>query len=161
MIFSFIVVCQNSRHHQLRNRSMHQLNQLLKMVMLTHSPPYSFLIILIVLVLFAGKTINNNTTTTGNGNGIIQKNPLPPVSIPKERRRTVSFRKGVDPREELLRRSTTPDVKDVSSFSTTTKKFGIAIINWMELFYFICRQHRHMNLLHFPCPLIHWITWFN
>lgn len=64
-----------------------------------------------------GKTINNNTTTTGKGNGIIQKNPLPPVSIPKlERRRTVSFRKGVDPREELLRRSTTPDVKDVSFF---------------------------------------------
>lgn len=39
-----------------------------------------------------------------------------PVALPKvERRRTVSFRKGHDPREELLRRSTTPDVKEVRS----------------------------------------------
>lgn len=120
----FFDMCGNSRHHQLRNRSMHQLNQLRKMVM--HSSSLSFSTNSIRNLsyftdccgFFAGKTINNNTTTTGNGNGIIQKNPLPPISIPKlERRRTVSFRKGMDPREELLRRSTTPDVKDVSFYS--------------------------------------------
>lgn len=58
-----------------------------------------------------GKHNNNNFTSANNNGGI---NPIP-LSKPKhERRRTVSFRKGIDPREELLRRSTTPDVKEVS-----------------------------------------------
>lgn len=40
-------------------------------------------------------------------------NSNPFSAIKAERRRTVSFRKGVDPREELLRRSDTPDIKEV------------------------------------------------
>lgn len=36
-----------------------------------------------------------------------------PQTTKTERRRTVSFRKGADPREELLRRSNTPDIKEV------------------------------------------------
>lgn len=61
-----------------------------------------------------GKHHNNNNTSANNNGAVI---PMP-MSKPKtERRRTVSFRKGHDPREELLRRSTTPDVKEVSHFS--------------------------------------------
>lgn len=54
---------------------------------------------------------NNNNITSANNNGAI--NPIPLSKPKQERRRTVSFRKGVDQREELLRRSTTPDVKEV------------------------------------------------
>lgn len=45
-------------------------------------------------------SINTNSNGTANWVG--------------KRRRTVSLRKGSDPREELLRRSNTPDIKDVS-----------------------------------------------
>lgn len=61
--------------------------------------------------LFTGKHNNNNITSANNNGGVI---PIPLSKPKQERRRTVSFRKGVyDPREELLRRSTTPDVKEV------------------------------------------------
>lgn len=61
-----------------------------------------------------GRLNNNNTQITGASNG--HSHVGPPVTLPKtERRRTVSFRKGMDPREELLRRSTTPDIKEVMS----------------------------------------------
>lgn len=48
---------------------------------------------------------NNNNNTIGNLSG--------PTKT--ERRRTVSFRRGTDPREELLRRSNTPDIKEVNN----------------------------------------------
>lgn len=102
-----------SRHRQLLSQLTHLLNQLPKVVSKNafiqgFSNKY--------FVTITGKPItNNNNTTTNNGNNGITQNPLPPTTIPKnERRRTVSFRKGIDAREELLRRSTTPDVKDVS-----------------------------------------------
>lgn len=62
------------------------------------------------LFVFTGKHTNNNSTSANNNGGV---NPIPITKPKHERRRTVSFRKGIDPREELLRRSTTPDVKEV------------------------------------------------
>lgn len=57
-----------------------------------------------------GKHHNNNSTSANNNGGV---NPVPMIKPRAERRRTVSMRKMHDAREELLRRSTTPDVKEV------------------------------------------------
>lgn len=72
-----------------------------------------------------GKQNNNNNHSNAN-NGNIQ-NPLP--AIPKqERRRTVSFRKNIDSLE-YLRRSTTPDVKEVIIIINFNKSFKNSVLS--------------------------------
>lgn len=68
-------------------------------------------------LFFAGKHHNNNSTSANNNGGAV--NPLPMIKPKTERRRTVSMRKMHDAREELLRRSTTPDVKEVTTTTMT------------------------------------------
>lgn len=78
---------------------------------------------IICFLLSTGKQHNNNNHSNAN-NGNIQ-NPLP-LTSKHERRRTVSFRKNIDSLE-YLRRSTTPDVKEVFNF----EKFEFQFF-WMK-----------------------------
>lgn len=85
-----------------------------------------------------GKHHNNNSTSANNnGGGGGGVNPMPMIKPKTERRRTVSMRKMHDAREELLRRSTTPDVKEVKKTSEIPfQKVRVTILLTFSLFLF-------------------------